>query len=91
MEREGDSATNCNWYTRNNPQSISKRTGRLGNKRSSKDHPDYSIVKISQNIKKSPKRHEETCCHSNSRGKLSANAGVKNYHRSKIIIIIDKT
>ena len=29
-------------------------TGRLGNKRTDVDHPDYSITKISQNTEKSP-------------------------------------
>ena len=34
-------------------------------------------------------RLEETCCHSNSsKKKKLANAGVKNYQRSKIIILI---
>ena len=54
MEHEGDSNTNCNWYTWNNPQKIGKRTGKLGNKRTSRDHPDYSVIKIRQNTEKSP-------------------------------------
>ena len=32
----------------------------------------------------------ETCCHSDSRGKPSANAGVKNSQMSKMIIIATK-
>ena len=31
-----------------------KGTGRLENKRTSGDHPDYSIIKIGQNTEKSP-------------------------------------
>ena len=33
---------------------IGKGTGTLENKRSSRDHPDYSIIKIGQNTEKSP-------------------------------------
>ena len=33
---------------------IFKGTGRLGNKRTSGDHPDYGIIKIGQNTEKSP-------------------------------------
>ena len=46
MENEGDSDTNCNWCTWNNPQRTGKGTGRLGNKRTHIDHPNYSIIKI---------------------------------------------
>ena len=54
MEREGDGDTNCNWCTWNNPQRIDKGPGRLRNQRTSRDHPDYSITKISQNTELSP-------------------------------------
>ena len=53
MEQEGDIDTNCNWGAGNNLQRNGKATGRLGNKRTSRDHPDYSIIKIDQNIEKS--------------------------------------
>ena len=33
---------------------IGKRTGRLGNKSTCEDHPDYSIIVIGQNTEKSP-------------------------------------
>ena len=33
---------------------ISKETGGLGNKRTIRDHPDTSTIKISQNTEKSP-------------------------------------
>ena len=39
MEHGGDGDTNSIWCTWNNPQSIGKGTGRLGNERSD-DHPD---------------------------------------------------
>ena len=51
MEHESDSDTNC---TRYNHQSISTETGGFENKRTSGDHPNYSINKIGQNTEKSP-------------------------------------
>ena len=53
MEQEGDDDTSSNWCTWNDLQRIGKGGGRVGNKRSSKDHPEYSI-KIGQTTKKSP-------------------------------------
>ena len=38
----------------NNPQRTGKGTRRLGNKRKSGHHPDYSFIKIGQNIDQSP-------------------------------------
>ena len=35
-------------------QRIGKRTGGLGNKRTSGDHSNYCVVEIGKNIKKSP-------------------------------------
>ena len=49
-------------------------------KRKSGDHPNYSTFEINQNTEKSL---EETCCHSDSSEKLSANASVINSQRSK--------
>ena len=49
MEHESNCDTNYYWCTWNNPSKISKETG---NKRTSGDHPDYKIIKISQNTKK---------------------------------------
>ena len=48
-ENDGD-----NWCAQNNPQRLGKGTERLRNQRTSGDHPDYSIIKISQNTEKSP-------------------------------------
>ena len=53
MEHQGDGDTNCNWCTWNNLQRIGKGTGRLGNKKTSVDHLDYSTFKIGQNTDKS--------------------------------------
>ena len=75
MEHESDGDTNRNWYTWYNPQRIGKETGRLGNKRISGDHLNYSI-KIIQ-ITALRWRLEVTCCHSDPAEKSSAYDGVK--------------
>ena len=52
VEQESDDNTNCDccsWYRH---QRISTRTGRLGNKRTSGDDPNYCIIKIGQNSEK---------------------------------------
>ena len=54
MEYESDDYTNCNWCSWYNHQRIGTWTGRLGNGRTSRDHPNYGIVKIGQNTEKSP-------------------------------------
>ena len=54
MEHEGNDDTNCGWCTWDNPQRIGKGTGRLGNKRTSRDHPGNSIIKIGYNTEKNP-------------------------------------
>ena len=52
MESDGD--TNCNWCTRDNSHRLGKGTGKLRNQRMSGEHPDSSIIEISQNTDKSP-------------------------------------
>ena len=54
VKLESDGDTNYNWYTRYSYQRNSTGTGGLGNKRSSEDHPNYSIIKVGQNTEKSP-------------------------------------
>ena len=54
MEHEGDSDTNSSWGTRNDPQGLGEGAGIVGNRRTSRDYPNYSIVKIGQNTEKSP-------------------------------------
>ena len=54
MEHESDSNTNCNWQAQYSHQRIGTGTGRLGNKRTSGDYPNNSIVESGQNTKKSP-------------------------------------
>ena len=54
MEYESDGDTNRNCCARYSHQRVGKGTGGLGNKRTSGDHPNYGIIKISQNTEKSP-------------------------------------
>ena len=54
MEHEGEGDTSCGWCSLDNPQMIDKRTGRIGNKKTSRDHPNHSVIKIGQNTEKSP-------------------------------------
>ena len=54
VEHESNSYTNCRWCSWYNHQRFRKRTRGLGNKRSSGDHPNYCIVEVGHNTKKSP-------------------------------------
>ena len=54
MVHESDSDANCNWYAWYSHQRIGKGTGRLGNKRASGNHPNYSIVEKCPDTKKNP-------------------------------------
>ena len=54
MKHEGDGDTSCNCCIWNIPQRIGKETGRIRNKRTSGDSPDYSIIEIGQNTEKNP-------------------------------------
>ena len=54
MKYESGGDTNYNWRARYIYQMISKESGIVGNKRTSGDHPNYSIIEIAQNNKKSP-------------------------------------
>ena len=53
MEHEEDNETSRNWCAWYHPQMIGKRTGRLGTKRTSRDHRGNNIIKIGQNSEKS--------------------------------------
>ena len=50
----GHGNTNCNRCTCYSHQMMGTWTGGLGHKRTSEDHPNYSIVKIGQYTEKSP-------------------------------------
>ena len=44
MKHESDNYTNCDWCFSYTHQRIIKGTGRLGNKRTSGNHPNYYII-----------------------------------------------
>ena len=54
-EHIGGDDTIYSCYARNDPQKLGKGTGRRRNQRISRDHPDFSICIIGQNIEKSPR------------------------------------
>ena len=54
IKHENDGDTNCNQCARYSHQRIGTRIGKLGNKNTSRDHPNDSTVKIGQNVEKSP-------------------------------------
>ena len=55
MEHESDGDTNCNWRAWYSLERMGTGTGGLGKKWTSSDHPNYSILEIGQNTKKSPR------------------------------------
>ena len=52
MEHKSDDDTSYNWCTQNGPQRLGKGTVRVGDQRKNGNHPNYSIIKISQNTEK---------------------------------------
>ena len=54
LEHESDDDTNFNWCSQYSHQRIDTRTGRLGNKKTSGDHPNNSIFEVGENTAKSP-------------------------------------
>ena len=54
MKHKGDSDTNFRWWARNRFQGLEKGIGRRRNQKKNREHPDYSIVEIGQDIEKSP-------------------------------------
>ena len=54
MEHEGDGDTNCYRYTWNDTQRLTQGAARVGNRRTRRDHLNYSIAKIGLNTEKNP-------------------------------------
>ena len=54
VEHDGDNYINRDWCFWFSHQKITKGTERLGNKRTSEDHPNYYIIENDQNTEKSP-------------------------------------
>ena len=80
VEHENDDDTNCNWSVWYSHQRIGTRTGRLGNKRASGYHPNYSIIEIGQNTEKSPGDLKRLAV---TQIPVSPNTGEKNSKRSR--------
>ena len=53
VEHEGDGDTTCNRCTWNDPQRLGKKAGRIGNRKTNRNHTNYSTVEIGQNTGKS--------------------------------------
>ena len=81
MDRKSDSDTNCNWYVWYSHQILGTWSRELGNKRTSGNHLNYSIVEIDQNTKKSPGNLRGLAVIQTFTGKPSANPDVKNSQR----------
>ena len=76
LEHEGDSDTNSNWCTRNDPQRLSKKAGRVRNPKTSRYHPTTALLISARILRKIL----ESCCHLDS-SERPANAAVKNSQR----------
>ena len=73
-------------------QRIGTGTGGLGKKRTSGDHPNYSIVEIGQNTEEGPEDLRRLAVAQNPVGKKSAKVSARNSQMSKIIndVLSDK-
>ena len=60
------------------PEGLIKGTGRLRNKRTSKNHPDYSIINIGQNVENYPGGFVEINGHLTSSERKSDNTDENN-------------
>ena len=70
-----------------------KGLGGQGHTETSRDHSNYFMIEIGQNIEEESWRLEEACCHSNSSKRTSANIDVKNAHgvnNKKLITTLDQ-
>ena len=79
MKHESDCDTSCNRRTRYSHPRIGTRNGGLGNRRTGWDHPNYSIVEISQNTKKSPR---------DLRRLTAAQTPLENYQQTKMDVTV---
>ena len=79
IEHGSGGDTNCNRCTWYSHQRIDNGTRGLRNKRTSRDHPNDSTIKMDcSEYWEEFWRPKETCFHSNSNGRPSAYAGGKN-------------
>ena len=54
MEYDGDDYTKWKWRFWNSCEKLRKRAGRVGNRGTNRDYPNYIIVEVDQNTEKSP-------------------------------------
>ena len=54
MEHVGDSDNNCKMCAGNDHQKLDKGAEKVGNRRMTRDHSNYWIIEIDQNIEKNP-------------------------------------
>ena len=90
MKHESDSDANCNWCASDSHQRINIRTGELRNKRTSGDHPKYSIGVIGQNTEKNPGDLREIAVTQTQVKNHPLMLVWKNPRMSKIIIMLRK-
>ena len=86
-EHKNDGDTYLNWWCWYSHQRIDTGNGGLGNKRTSGDRSNYSIIKIGENTEESPGDLRRHAVAQTPVRKPPANAGVKNSLRSTIIIM----
>ena len=78
MEYNSEDDANCGRCTLDSRQRIGKGIGSLGNKSTSGDHPDYSIIKIDKNTEKGPGDLRRLVTQTFSEYWCTANTDVKN-------------
>ena len=54
MKHEADCGTTDNWQSLDGPKRLKRKCGGEGNQRTNREYPVFGIVKIIQNIEKSP-------------------------------------
>ena len=80
MEHEDGGDTSCDWCTWNNPLRIGKETERLGNQKTSCDHP--ALLRSARILNRVLETWGDLLSLKLQK-KTSANAGVKNSPKSK--------
>ena len=85
---EGDSDINCNSCARYSHQKIDKRSEGLVNNKTSRDHPKYCIIKISQNTVESPRNLRRLAVSQTPVRNHHLTLEEKNYQNSEILLII---
>ena len=87
VDHESNDNTDCNWCSWYSHQRISTRVGGFGNKRTSGDHPNYCNDEVGHDTVKSPENLKTLTVTQNPGKKPLANASVKNFQKSKIIMM----